>query len=317
MRTSNEFCLASTPDFETWRVEARPANGARSQYAEYDDIKASMRYLNLYGLPAVDLATPSVSSAKRTRSDAVRDGMTDFKLLFQLSGRCTLIQDERTSVLAAGDLGLVDATRPILAVPAEGPGRVIGLHLPRRPLTAHLGFEPQGGLRWKSDDALPARLLKSLVEGAIEDPDAASGDAQTFMERAIYNLVGALFGAGDLPQHFSQGDKLFLRICRIIKREFADPGFGPADIAAEAGISVRYLQKLFAMRGTTFGNHLRSCRLDYAASLLDGRAEMKSKPPLVEVARACGYRDYAHFARNFLARFGHTPGAFNTRVRAP
>jgi AraC-like DNA-binding protein len=317
MQTGNEFRLSSTPDFETWCVKARAANGSQSQYAQYDAIAESLRYLNLYGLPAVDLATLPLSSAERTRSDAMRDGMRDFKLLFQVSGRCTLIQDERTSDLGAGDLGLVDTTRPILAVPADGAGRVIGLHLPRQLLTAHLGFEPQGGLCWRGNDTLPARVLMRLVEGAVADTDAAPGDAQNFMELAIFNLVGALFGAADLPPHFSQGDKLFLRVCRIIKHEFSDPDIGPADVAAEVGISVRYLQKIFAMRGVTYGSFLKACRLDHAASLLDIRAEMQIKLPLVEVARACGYRDYAHFARDFRARFGETPGAFNAREKTP
>lgn len=317
MQTSNEFRIPSTPDFETWCVEARPASGLQSQYAQYDNIAAPMRYLRIYGLPAVDLATPSLSSAKPTRFDALRDGMNDFKLLFQVSGRSTLIQDERTSDLGAGDLCLVDTTRPVLAIPAGGLGRVIGLHLPRQPLTAHLGFEPQGGLCWRGHDALPARLLMHLVKETIADTDVALDDAQNFMELAIYNLVGALFGAADLPRHFSQGDKLFLRICRIIKHEFSDSDLRPAGIAAEVGISVRYLQKTFAMRGVTYGSFLKACRLEHAASLLDSRAEMQTKLPLAEVALACGYRDYAHFARDFRARFGHTPGSFNARAKAP
>jgi AraC-like DNA-binding protein len=31
--------------------------------------------------------------------------------------------------------------------------------------------------------------------------------------------------------------------------------------------------------------------------------------PLSENAYACGFRDYAHFARKFLPRFGYSPGA--------
>jgi AraC-like DNA-binding protein len=31
--------------------------------------------------------------------------------------------------------------------------------------------------------------------------------------------------------------------------------------------------------------------------------------PLSEIAYACGFRDYTHFARKFRHRFGHAPGA--------
>jgi AraC-like DNA-binding protein len=146
-----------------------------------------------------------------------------------------------------------------------------------------------------------------LVEETIADTDVAPGSSESFVQLAIYNL----FGAADLPRHFSQGEKLFVRICRIIKRDLSDPNVGPADIAAEIGISVRYLQKIFAMRGTTYGSFPKSFRLNHAAGLLNRRTEMQTKLPLVEVARACGYRDYAYFARDFRSRFGHTPGSFN------
>lgn len=312
MRGNNEFTTSPTPEFETWRVRTQSTNGSQCQYVEYDALTSSMEYTKLCGLPVIDLTTLPVSSATRTRSDALRDDMDDFKLLLQVSGRSTLHQNENVTDIGAGDLGIVDITRPV-HVSIGGAGRVIGLHLPRQPLVAHLGFEPQGGLAWKSEDALPARLLMRLVGDAIADGDVAPDATQDFVRAAIFNLVGALFGTTNIPQHLSQGDKLVLRLCRIIRHNFSDPDVGPADIAAEAGISVRYLQKLFAMRGTTYGIFLKSLRLEHAASLLGRRAKTGSRQPLAEIAWACGYRDYAHFARDFRLRFGHAPGSFGGR----
>jgi AraC family transcriptional regulator, positive regulator of tynA and feaB len=45
--------------------------------------------------------------------------------------------------------------------------------------------------------------------------------------------------------------KLFARIRGIIKGRLADPDLGPSEVAAEAGISLRYVQKLCTERGTT------------------------------------------------------------------
>jgi AraC family transcriptional regulator, positive regulator of tynA and feaB len=39
-----------------------------------------------------------------------------------------------------------------------------------------------------------------------------------------------------------------MRVCGIIKDRFADPGISPHEVAAEAGISLPYLQKLFTAR---------------------------------------------------------------------
>jgi AraC-like DNA-binding protein len=72
--------------------------------------------------------------------------------------------------------------------------------------------------------------------------------------------------------------------------------------------AVSYLQKLFAAPATTFGHFIRSLRLDHASQLLRQQTSIKASLPLAEVAYACGYRDYAHFARNFRARFGCAPG---------
>jgi AraC family transcriptional regulator, positive regulator of tynA and feaB len=238
--------------------------------------------------------------------------MNDYKILFQVSGRSTLIQDERATELAEGDLGLVDVSRPINLVAHEGTGRWIGLHLPRWPLKANLGFEPQGGLCWRSD-ALPGRLpLRSILE-AVDESGIVPGSAEPFMQGAVYNLVGALFGESELPRHFCQGDKLFARICSIVKRHFPDPDVGSAEVASEAGISVRYLQKLFAMRGTTCSHYVRSLRLDHAAQLLNRQTSTDRNILLAEIGQSCGYRDYANFARHFRARFGYAPGAFRNR----
>jgi AraC-like DNA-binding protein len=49
--------------------------------------------------------------------------------------------------------------------------------------------------------------------------------------------------------------------------------------------------------------------LDHAASLLHRRAALETGQPLTEIAYACGFRDYTHFARKFRYQFGYAPGA--------
>ena len=90
---------------------------------------------------------------------------------------------------------------------------------------------------------------------------------------------------------------------------FADPDFGPREVAAVAGISLRYLQKLFTAHGSTCSELIYSLRLDHAARLLHRRASLGTSQPLSEIAYACGFRDYTHFARKFRQRFGYSPGA--------
>ena len=80
------------------------------------------------------------------------------------------------------------------------------------------------------------------------------------------------------------------------------------EVAAEMVISLRYLQKVFTVRGLTCSHYISSLRLDHAARLIERRALMKTGRPLSDIAYACGFRDYTHFARGFRQRFGTAPG---------
>jgi AraC-like DNA-binding protein len=129
------------------------------------------------------------------------------------------------------------------------------------------------------------------------------------MQLAVYNLVGALFAPPDSPSLSSgHANKLFMRIRGLIKERFADPDFGPSEGASEAGISLRYLQKLFTQRGFTCTEFIYSLRLNQAARLLERRKLLSLSEPISAIAYACGFRDYTHFARKFRRRFGYSPG---------
>jgi AraC-like DNA-binding protein len=129
------------------------------------------------------------------------------------------------------------------------------------------------------------------------------------MQLAVHDLVGALFAPSDPWPVSRLADKLFTRIRGIVEDGFANPDFGPDAAAAEAGISLRYLQKLFTQRGSTCSEFIYSLRLDHAARLLNRRALLGTGQPVSEIAYACGFRDYTHFARRFRQRFGYPPGA--------
>jgi AraC-like DNA-binding protein len=129
------------------------------------------------------------------------------------------------------------------------------------------------------------------------------------MRLALYDLLGAIFAPSDPGPVSRHADRLFARIRRVIKDRSSDPDFGPAELAAETGISLRYVQKLLTARGFTCSELVYSVRLDHAAHLLERRASLSTGQHLREIAYACGFRDYAHFARRFRDRFGHAPGA--------
>ena len=52
-----------------------------------------------------------------------------------------------------------------------------------------------------------------------------------------------------------------------------------------------------------------TARASSAAICLQRRASLATSQPLSEIAYACGFRDYTHFARKFRHRIGYSPGA--------
>jgi AraC family transcriptional regulator, positive regulator of tynA and feaB len=295
-------------EYEAWRVLLHSVCGRYSpEGVEPDAFAGWVRPSSILGCTAVDLSC-NAQRVERTSRDVRRDGMEHYYAMVQLAGRSTMIQNDRVAELAAGDVALGDSTRPVTYFFENRPCRWLILHLPRQSLISHFGWEPEGG-SFKRGQIMASRLFSHLMQDAINDCDPACASAEPYMQLAIYDLLGALFATPDLPAISAHTDRLFKRICNIIKDRFADPDFGPSDVATEAGISLRYLQKLFTVRNSSCTHFIYSVRLDHAARLLQRRALLNTRQPISQIAYASGFTDYSHFARQFRGRFGHPPGA--------
>jgi AraC family transcriptional activator of tynA and feaB len=262
---------------------------------------------SVYGLTAIS-AGSNIAKVDRTPRHARRDGLEDYSLIFQLSGRSAIDHKDRLLELTTGELVLVDPTRPITVFNEPGVVRHMALHLPRGPLVSHLGFEPKGALH-RGNTAANRLLLQLMIE-AFQDNAPSPELPEPHMRLVVYDLLAALFAPPPSERISAYTDKLFARICSVIKTRFADTDLTPSIVAAECGISIRYLQKLFTTRGTTCNHYISLVRLEHASRLLQRRSLLKTGEPLGEIAYTCGFLDYAHFSRKFRERFGHPPSAY-------
>lgn len=272
------------------------------------DAKAFVGWFCLFqvhGMKAIN-AGSNIERINRTPQSARRDGVEDYSLIFQLTGKSAIEHSGQLLELNAGDLTLVDPTRAMTVFNRPGGVRHMALHLPRRQLVSHFGFEPRGPLHRGGTAA--NRLLLQLMIEAFRGSGSSDALPEAHMQLVVYDLLAALF-APPGEQVSAHTDKLFARIRRMIEANLADPELSPSVVAAEAGISARYLQKLFSARGMTCNHFIHSLRLDHASRLLQRRALSKAGTPLGEIAFACGFLDYAHFSRKFRERFGHPPSS--------
>jgi AraC-like DNA-binding protein len=317
VQDSGDLAGNSPLKFDEWAALLRSTCGGHHRVAEPTSFTGRMRPLSIYGLPAAEISVhcgvPGVDRGdnlyrfERTQR-AVRLADADwYCALFQVSGRSTLTQNDHTVQLGAGDIGLVDGARPSTRLSDSG-AQWLSIYLPRQPVISHLGFDPQACL-CERGETTAARIFRQLVVESVENPGIATAQSGPHMRLALHDLLGAVFAPSDSRGGSRHSDKLFARIRRIIADRFANPDFGPNEVATETGISLRYLQKLFTERGSTCSELIFALRLDYAARLVRHRASLGTRQPLSEIAYACGFRDYTHFARKFRHRFGHAPGA--------
>ena len=311
-----DFVETSQLNFEGWREFLRASCGNQPEVTDTSAFAGWVRPLSVcgfaaaalkieFGFAALDFGRNAYRS-KRTHRDARLAGADYYYAVFQVGGRSVLTQNDNVARLAAGDVALLDAAQPAACFADDS--QWLRLQLPRRSLVTHLGCEPQGG-SYARGGTPATRLLFDLARDAAKGDGSATCAADSYMQLAVYDLLGALLAPSDPSQASRHADRLFARIRGVVKDGFADPDFSPREVAAEVGISLRYLQKIFTARDSTCSEFIYSLRLDHAAHLLHRRASLGTSQPLSEIAYACGFRDYTHFARRFRDRFGHSPGA--------
>jgi AraC family transcriptional activator of tynA and feaB len=305
MHQSGDLPSTVELNYEQWREAVRPDWGLYTP----DDPKVfvgRVRPWSIFGFNAADVGNNAVR-CDRTQRDFRLDGVDHYYALFQIAGRSTIIQNDHAASLSAGDIVMIDSARPV-TYHNDGNQQWFALQLPRQQLNSHLGFEPHDALRGCTR-APAGRLLHQFIRENLGDDSSMSAPSGYYMQLAVYDLLGAIFAPLDPVFASLHNDKLFTRVCNIIKERFSDPALGPCEVAIEAGISLRYLQKLFTQRSTTCSEFIHSLRLEQAARLLRRRKSLSIGQPVSEVAYACGFRDYTNFARKFRHRYGRPPSA--------
>lgn len=97
-----------------------------------------------------------------------------------------------------------------------------------------------------------------------------------------------------------------------IMRNLTDPDLNYEDVAAQCGISTRYLYYLLKADNTTFSKLVWSQRLEKAKEWL-GSPDLSSHA-ICEIAFMAGFKDAAHFSRIFKANFGVSPKQYRTEA---
>jgi AraC-like DNA-binding protein len=167
-------------------------------------------------------------------------------------------------------------------------------------------------------DVPELRLLRAYLSGLFAlDQDHDPTLAATHIRELVLSAVGV---RGDVRALLRESGAHAVRqsaVLQMIRQRAGERGLNPAEVAREAGISVRYLHQLLEPTGRTFSQHLLEQRLQRALEALRNPEECGK---IADIAFACGFSDISHFNRSFRRAFGDTPHGVrvrSARARSP
>ena len=112
------------------------------------------------------------------------------------------------------------------------------------------------------------------------------------------------------PEERATDHALRDKVLALVDAHLGDPALRTLTLADACHASVRTIQNVFAMMGTTPSGYILERRLARAAE----RLAATPGASITEVAFEMGFNDSAYFARCFRQRFGVAPREWRTRA---
>ncbi|HBU8525883.1 TPA: transcriptional regulator FeaR [Klebsiella aerogenes] len=244
----------------------------------------------------------------RTRNEIKRDNDAWFYTVFQLEGRAAIEQDERQVALEAGDIMLIDASRPC-SIFWQHTSKQASLLLPRQLVESQL----HGGdisIATRLNKTLPmVQLSQRLLQESLRSPALSESEGEAALE-AIICLLRPMLLQQDAPP--TRRDKQFQKIMALIDESIQSEQLRPEWLAGETGMSVRSLYRLFADKGLVVAQYIKNRRLDLCARALQNAHDEEK---LAGIGYSWGFSDHSHFSTAFKQRFGVSPGEYRKRYR--
>jgi AraC family transcriptional regulator, positive regulator of tynA and feaB len=152
--------------------------------------------------------------------------------------------------------------------------------------------------------------LSYLSESLLAIPLGEAASLFQIFGSLLPVAVLAIANADEASQQNLTPRTLTRQLQEYVEAKLSSPDLSPRSAAAELGVSVRYVHKLFAEKGTTFCSYVTSKRLDCVRR--DLAADALRHEPIYAIAARWGLNDPSAFNRIFKEKFGMTPGRMRT-----
>lgn len=293
---------------EFWRSAMQQALNAdcRVEPATRGAFEASMNVMDHGTLNLVEI---SGSPYRTTRFGPGRPGMVS--VMFQLDGMGGMSDGRRQARLAPGEACIVPPDRDIVAERFSGFRQVL-VNVATDPLDdEHPGWRERMTTRLQAERP-PVRMAVDLVRYLADYDQGLDACCRRRLGETVACLVdevvaeavqsgGTSARAGEDSSRMANYHRQ--RIQRFVLDRLRDPGLSVSLIAAELGLSVRYVHKLFERQPQQVmqwaqQQRLQACRSDLAR---------RGTRPIADIAFDWGFSSPAHFSRAFKRQFGVRP----------
>ena len=265
----------------------------------------------------------SPQRVERTRDGAAQADEAFVLMSVQLRGRTVVQQGNSQAVLTPGCLAFYDTTRPYTLNLPNDFDQIV-LHLPHNTLRRKV----PGGLDHMAQcisAANPfAQAIMALAPQLLHMVSAARpAMAQRTCDAAIELMALAMDSLATHPSAHADGDPnatsaapvqgasadaLVWRTRELISQQLDNAALCPTSLASQLHVSLRRLQEVFQVQGTTLTSSIWDMRLDFARGLL--LAAPNQRESVSTIAYRAGFSDLAHFSRRFKQRYGLSPSEF-------
>lgn len=168
----------------------------------------------------------------RTRNEIKRDNDAWFYTVFQLDGQAAIEQDERQVVLEAGDITLIDASRPC-SIFWQHTSKQASLLLPRQLVESQLHGNDIS-IATRLNKTLPmVQLSQRLLQESMRSPALSESEGEAALE-AIVCLLRPMLQQHEAPP--TRRDKQFQKIMALIDESIQSEQLRPEWLAGETGM---------------------------------------------------------------------------------
>lgn len=252
---------------------------------------------------------------ERSAKSIDQDGENCYFVTLQRKGHGRIRQMGREIELRPGEFAVVDSAIPYVITFNEPVDRLVA-RFPKKEFERR-GCSSERFCGQVFQGATGAGQIAARLLGMLSDSggDLDAGLGISLSAAALDAIVLSDENAvpsDRKPQRHSQTE-LLRRVRIFVLANLNDPGLSTVSVAHAAGISVRYLHKVFADTGTSLNKWIQQERLVRCHRQLSNPGNLHRS--IQDIALSNGFNDSGYFSNRFLRAYGTTPSDVRNAAR--